>query len=226
MPAQNPQNSAAKKTDSYFQAALNAAATRTYRTAARFHLSCEDRDDLHQELLLDLLVHARKFDQNKGSAGTFTGVVSEYRTADFLKDLKKDRSRLIFCSTDEAANDPEPPAGANLFAENVVPMWSEEYDHFSVSATVHDLETALAFMTAEQRALFDLLELHQDLPDACKVSGVSSATFYRRVADLQLHLRMFGFRSAAGSPHVTSLRKNPASAGKNIHTPRFFAAAN
>ena len=226
MPAQNPQNSAAKKTDSYFQAALNAAATRTYRTAARFHLSCEDRDDLHQELLLDLLVHARKFDQNKGSAGTFTGVVSEYRTADFLKDLKKDRSRLIFCSTDEAANDPEPPAGANLFAENVVPMWSEEYDHFSVSATVHDLETALAFMTAEQRALFDLLELHQDLPDACKASGVSTATFYRRVAALQLHLRMFGFRSAAGSPHITPLRKNPASAGKNIHTPRFFAAAN
>ena len=226
MPAQNPQNSAAKKAGSYFQAALNAAATRTYRTAARFHLSCEDRDDLHQELLLDLLVHARKFDQNKGSAGTFTGVVSEYRTADFLKDLKKDRSRLIFCSTDEAANDPEPPAGANLFAENVVPMWSEEYDHFSVSATVHDLETALAFMTAEQRALFDLLELHQDLPDACKASGVSTATFYRRVAALQLHLRMFGFRSAAGSPHVTPLRKIPPTAGKNIHTPRFFAAAN
>ena len=65
-----------------------------------------------------------------------------------------------------------------------------------------------------------------ELPDACKVSGVSCATFYRRVADLQLHLRMFGFRSAAGSPHITPLRKNPASAGKNIHTPRFFAAAN
>lgn len=45
--------------------------------------------------------------------------------------------------------------------------------------------------------MFALLEVHQSLPTACKASGVSTATFYRRVADLQMHLRMFGFKSAA-----------------------------
>ena len=37
---------------------------------------------------------------------------------------------------------------------------------------------------------------------------------------------MFGFKSGAGSPHITPLRNIPASASKNIPTPRLFAAAN
>ena len=52
-------------------------------------------------------------------------------------------------------------------------------------------------MSDEQRSLFDLLAAYQDVPSAAKASGMSSATFYRRVADLQMHLRMFGIRPAA-----------------------------
>jgi predicted DNA-binding transcriptional regulator AlpA len=52
-------------------------------------------------------------------------------------------------------------------------------------------------MSDEQRSLYELLALHQDLPAAARVSGMSSATFYRRVADLEMHLRMFGFKTAA-----------------------------
>ena len=52
-------------------------------------------------------------------------------------------------------------------------------------------------MSEEQASLFRLLALHQELPAAAKASGLPSATFYRRVADLQMHLRMFGIRPAA-----------------------------
>ena len=52
-------------------------------------------------------------------------------------------------------------------------------------------------MTMEQRDLLELLRVHLDLPSAVIASGMTSATFYRRVADLQMHLRMFGFRTAA-----------------------------
>jgi len=52
-------------------------------------------------------------------------------------------------------------------------------------------------MSDEQRSLFDLLAAHQDVPAAAKASGMSSATFYRRVDDLRMHLRMFGIRPAA-----------------------------
>jgi len=76
-------------------------------------------------------------------------------------------------------------------------MWADDRDLFADSMALRDLETAVAFMNNDQIALFDVLKATEDLPSACKSSGMSSATFYRRVQDLQMHLRMFGFRSAA-----------------------------
>ena len=76
-------------------------------------------------------------------------------------------------------------------------MWADDSDLFSDTDALRDLETALAYVNDEQVELFQLLSAHQDLPSACKASGISTATFYRRVSELQLHLRMFGFRTAA-----------------------------
>lgn len=183
--------------DQYFASTINAAKTRTYRAAVSARLSQADREDLYQELVLDLLERASHFDPNKASAGTFTGVVSEHRTADFLNALKKDRSRLTFGSGEEAANDAEAPIEPAPFGDDAIPLWAEDRDLFSDSDALRDLETAIAHMSDDQVALFDLLESHQDLPSACRASGISTATFYRRVSDLQMHLRMFGFRAAA-----------------------------
>ena len=182
----------------YLSAALAAAATRTYRAAARLGLAREEREDLQQELLLDLIERAPGFDPERASANTYTGVVSEHRTGELLAARTKDRARLCFFSGMREASNDEYADGSNQdYADNLVPMWAEDYDLFSDSAALFDLQKAIAFMTDEQAALFHLLESHQDLPDACKASGVSSATFYRRVEQLQMHLRMFGFRSAA-----------------------------
>ena len=156
-----------------------------------------EREDLHQELILDLLERADRYDPAKGSAGTFTGVVSEHRTTDFLNARKKDRERLSFGSEDEAANDPESLDGVSSYGDTVDPPWEQDQDLFADSVALRDLEIALSYMEGEQRSLFDLLRAHQDLSSACRASGLSSATFYRRVADLQMHLRMFGFRSVA-----------------------------
>ncbi len=183
--------------EQFFDAVLGAAKARTFRAAVRFGLSDADREDLHQELILDLLERAGHYDPAKGSAGTFTGVVSEHRTTDFLNARKKDRARLSFGAEDEAANDPDSLDGVSSYSENVDPLWAQDQDLFADSAAIRDLEIALSYMEGEQRSLFDLLQAHQDLSSACRDSGLSSATFYRRVADLQMHLRMFGFRSAA-----------------------------
>ena len=186
------------QTDSaYFKSALNAAKTRTYRAAVSARLCTADREDLHQELILDLLERAGQFDPIKGSAGTFTGVVSEHRTADFLREMKKDHFRLTFCCPNEAANDEQMDAGPDPFAENVTPIWSDDQDLFADSMALRDLQKALDYMNDDQVTLFNLLESTQNTPEACKASGMSSATFYRRVHELQMHLRMFGFRAAA-----------------------------
>ncbi len=188
--------------NSYLQSALDAAATRTYRLAARFGLSPADREDLQQELILDLLEHQDQFDPAKGSAGTFTGMVSKHRSIEFLDRLMKDRSRLDFVGHLDANNDDEVDYesfrdSSDPDDHNIVLMWADDADLFSDSDTVRDLETALSCLSEELASMFALLEVHQSLPTACKASGVSTATFYRRVADLQMHLRMFGFKSAA-----------------------------
>lgn len=183
--------------DAYFNSAINAAATRAYQAAVRFRLSSAEREDLHQDLMLDMLERAGQFDPNKGSAGTFTGVLSKHRASEFLHRLTNDRSRLSFCSGNEANESETDHLDALAETDSVVPLWGEVTNGFEEIHAARDLDQALSRMDDEQRALFTLLVEHQDLPRACGLSGVSSATFYRRVTDLQMHLRMFGIKVAA-----------------------------
>lgn len=181
----------------YFKAAINAATTRAYQMATRFGLSRADREDLHQELMLDLLERAEQFDPGKGSPGTFTGMVSQHRASEFLCQLTKDRSRLSFCSGDAANQNESGDLDVLAVTDSVVPQWGEVTNGFDALHFARDLDHAVSRMDDEQRALFSLLLEHQDVPSACEVSSVSSATFYRRLTDLKMHLRMFGIKAAA-----------------------------
>lgn len=183
--------------ESFVRAIFNAAATRTYRTAVSVGLTTPDREDLYQAIVLDALERAGQYDPTKGSPGTFTGVVSEHCATDFIVALKRDRARLSFFAAQDAANDDEVSPFPGGSFESAVPMWADDADLFADTETLHDLQTAIAHMNNEQQRLFELLSAHQDVPSAAKASGMASATFYRRVADLQMHLRMFGIRAAA-----------------------------
>ncbi len=186
--------------DSYLNAAMAAAATRTYRIASQFGLTPADREDLQQELLLDLLEHRAKFDPAKGSANTFTGVVSKNRATELLDRFIKDRQRLTFFGTEAANDDSMSDDDADVTAMRLArSSAANDDDLFEESATLHCLTVALAYMTGEQAMLFQLLETHQDLPSAARAAraaGMSSATFYRRVDELRMHLRMFGIKAA------------------------------
>ena len=204
--------------DPYFRAAINAAKTRTYRAAVSAQLSTSEREDLYQDILLDLLEREAQFNPEKGSPGTFTGFVSEHRTAEFLKARKTDRERLTFASGEDvdtleivnisrarqgmdqaqdAANDDDAAPIGSSEAHYRSQWFDGDDDLFSNSNTLHDLETAMAHMSEQQVELLDLLASHQDLPTASKACGMSTATFYRRVTELEMHLRMFGIRTAA-----------------------------
>jgi hypothetical protein len=62
---------------------------------------------------------------------------------------------------------------------------------------LHDLRAAINFMNSDQSELLDLICAHPDLVSACAASGISTASFYRRINDLRMHLRMFGLRDVA-----------------------------
>ena len=201
--------------DPFYSAAVNAAKTRAYRAGVTAGLSPAEREDLQQEILLDILERRDQYDPARGAPGTFTGLVSAHRTAEFLNARKADRKKLSFSEPEyidtlevvaidraihgftpnqPAANDDGGMTSESTDLDRGGDCWGIDSDLFSDSTARHDVLAALSYMSDEQQNLFDLLATHQDLPTAARDSGMSSATFYRRVADLQMHLRMFGIR--------------------------------
>lgn len=185
----------------YLASATAAAAVRTASLRFAFRLSEPQAQDVQQTLLLGLLQRQPVFDREKGTVNTFTGAVSANLAADIANDLSRER-RVFGVRPDwqEGANDPDFNVGlegATEFNESATPLWAEAEDRLAEADLCYDIAVAHRYMSGEQRDLSDLLALHQDLPSACQASGMSSATFYRRVADLQMHLRMFGFKAAA-----------------------------
>jgi len=173
--------------------------------AARHGLSPAEREDIQQELMLDLLEHRHKFDPAKGSPGTFTGMVSKHRAVELLDGLIKQRMRYTDFGTASkkisAANDPEMGSykadSADDCIDSIHFKRDPDHDLFTDGMAMHDLNAAIAFMNGQQSALLNLLTEHSDIASACAASGLSTASFYRRVNDLRMHLRMFGLREVA-----------------------------
>ena len=197
----------------YFHSAARAAVANAWRVARRIGLSAQDREDVEQEILLELLERESRYDAARGMPGTFTGRVSKNRAAELNQAIVRDRMHLSFVGGDDADE-----SASDGF--DALPLWGETSNFCDAVGAARDIDSAMALMDDAQRTLFGLLVEHQDLPAACRVSGLSTATFYRRVADLQMHLRMFGFASPAGSPSVTLLRKQTRSPGNNNQTPQ------
>ena len=182
---------------------ITAAEVRASSLRSSFRLSDSEYDDVKQTIVLGLLEQADRYDPAKGSVNTFTGVVSRHIAADISEKLTLDRSRTRFLppradSADiDAANDPEINPTLEGLLDRQILEGGIDNDLFSDSSTLHDLLVACAYLSPSELELINLLGHHQDLPTACKASGLSTATFYRRVKDLSMHLRMFGLRAAA-----------------------------
>jgi DNA-directed RNA polymerase specialized sigma24 family protein len=181
-------------TNDYLQAAQNAAATRAYKLAARMGMTREEREDITQELLTDLLAQAPHYNPIRGSVGTFTGAVSKNRATELLDRYVKDKMRLSFVST-VAANDEGDDQSDVLEKGGVVPFWSVDADLVGLSMALYDMDKAVQKMRTDQVDLLELLLTHESMAAACRAFGGSTPTFYRRVSDLKMHLRMFGIKA-------------------------------
>ena len=181
----------------YLESALIAARVHVAQAAARYGLSAAEREDMEQELLLELVKRHPRYDATRGAAGTFTGMVSKNRIGELVHDLISYRMLFGDAPLAEAANDPQAMDGLEDLVDQAQCHGNQDLDLFTEGMALHDLRVAISHMDSDQSALFDLLCKHADLPAACGESGMSSATFYRRVADIQMHLRMFGIRAAA-----------------------------
>jgi DNA-directed RNA polymerase specialized sigma24 family protein len=192
-----------KSQPDFLSSVITAAEVRASSLRNAFRLSDSEFEDVKQTIVLGLLEQADRYDPAKGSVNTFTGVVSRHLAADISEKLTFDRTRTYFLplNADEvdtdAANDPEINPTIEGLLDRKTLEGGIDGDLFSDGAVLHDLLVACAYLSPSEVELINLLGLHRDLPSACQASGLSTATFYRRVNDLSMHLRMFGLRSAA-----------------------------
>lgn len=152
--------------------------------------------------MLDLLEHRQQFDPSKGNPGTFTGMVSKHRTVELLDVVIK--QRMLCTDLDTAAKmmtvandsdkDSAKPTSIDEYVDSIDIKRNPNFDMFTDGMALHDLHSAISFMNGEQSVLLDLLFEHSDIAAACAASGLTNASFYRRVHDLRMHLRMFGLR--------------------------------
>lgn len=202
--------------DPYLLAAISAAHSRVRRARWSARLTADDAADLHQEILIDLLKHRPTFDRSRGSEAAFAALRSAHKTADFLSALNRDRRRLAFvanedldqCSFSSEIDDPEGfgatpdgrvtcHGGTSEFylSMRLADVLADDADAFEDDDLEQDFAIAVSLLSADQAALLEIIRSSKDMPRAAEASGLARATFYRRVSELLMFLRMFGIRS-------------------------------
>jgi len=155
------------------------------RLIGRVGLTESDREDVEQELVLDLLSRLPEYDATRGLRSAFIGQVINHKVAQLIRDRqrKKRDCRRRACSLDDPL---EQEDGSAIAREETVSQ--DDYDllmgkHSRPEVERMDLaidvSIALSRIPADLRDLAVLLML-QPKRDAAREAGISRSTLYRR----------------------------------------------
>src|SRR5437879_2260556 len=80
---------------------LHEAAAKASRLVRDLGLPGHERDDLRQELLVDLLARYKRFDPERGALGAFAGAVVRHRAMGLASRIVRERTIFVsVCSQD------------------------------------------------------------------------------------------------------------------------------
>lgn len=149
------------------------AATRLVR---RLGLARDHHDDIHQDLLLDLLLRLKWFDPLRGSLGAFAGRIVLHRATRLAARIRRER-RVLLPLNEEITSTTEllPDAGFNPFTE--------------VERAI-DRERASEILIHKNQGFRTRKLRLRESPDPA--GPPSRATLYRQRRDEQLILMMAG----------------------------------
>jgi RNA polymerase sigma-70 factor (ECF subfamily) len=149
------------------------------RVARAFNLARHDREDIHHDLLIDLLDRVRSFDPARGALGAFAGAIVRHRISSIAKRLHRERNLFV--------------AGLEHCAQ-----WfgARDSDHASVDELAKidlnlDLRRVLFKLSAGERALCFRLA-HDDATQVVRSTGRSRASIHRDIMKLRTRFAQFG----------------------------------
>lgn len=172
--AENPQ----KWDNDRIRVALASARHHAGRFSRHRRLSRADREDLTQDILLAIVEASDRYDARRASWSTFVALLAQHVVID------RARAPAPIDTVPLDANDCQGIASTRPAA------WLDPDLPIALRSAAIELPGA-------SRTLLDLIVAHRDVVDARDASGVSSATFYRALADLRCWLRAAGAHPSA-----------------------------
>jgi DNA-directed RNA polymerase specialized sigma24 family protein len=155
---------------------IDEAARAAARAARRWRLTKHDREDLHQEILLDLLQRLKWFDESRGSLGAFAGRVARNQANRIAQRVA--RTNLVqVCTAPEDLWAIRDGSSCEAFA--------------AAERAIDEHQIALILRRAELDLGFGRTS------DVDPRPRCSRATRYRRLRDIHLTLLMAGLPLAA-----------------------------
>jgi len=172
------------------------------RALHRRGLPQQERDDLQQDMLVDLLARMPAFDSTRGTLEAFTTVCCRHHATRQAERLRRERAHRHIASFDDRVGTEE-SSGAPLTLGETLPLsdslaawWGQPTDAAAALERRLDLERAAACIDRQDHDLCTALSAGP-MCDAVRSAPSSRATIYRRVGEIRLRLLAAGIGSAA-----------------------------
>lgn len=168
------------------------------RLVRQLRLPQHERDDLRQDLLVDLFGRLKSFDPTRGSLGGFAGTVVAHQAVRLKARIHRHRRMYMPVSLDDPLPDTDGISVGDTIAENdgYLAMMGQPTDSFVSAERRLDLDQALGTLPRSDLALCARLINHT--PTELSRGGMGSrATLYRQVREIRLRLLAGGLSGAA-----------------------------
>jgi DNA-directed RNA polymerase specialized sigma24 family protein len=166
------------------------------RLVRRFGLARHEREDLRQEILVDLVDRLRFFDPSRGRLGAFIAMVVKHRTGRLARRIASGRKSAPL-SLDETIPDSGGITLGDTVAEEdgYAALMGQSVDRFADVERRIDLERALTQLRRSDLSLCCALMDHT--PAQVAANGVAGrASIYRHVHEIRMRLMAAGISAA------------------------------
>lgn len=173
----------------------DAAARRLRR---RLRLPVCEREDLSQELLIDLLRRLPAYDPSRGSIGAYAGIVLRNQSSRIAMRHHRQRRAQggLLLALDVPLAGTREPVGDTLTEDDGLAAWHGQTCCAAAATELHHaLQAALARLPAEDRRLCAALA-HRPVTALAAEGFGSRSTLYRRLSDLRHVLTAYGLGPA------------------------------
>lgn len=164
------------------------------RIARRFRLPACERDDLRQDILVDLLSRISAFDPTRGTFGAFVGAIAGHRATRLSKRIRRRSAASSMISLDEAIADAEAITQGNTVAEpcGISASLRQTFDRFAEIERRLDLIRAFRGLLPHELSLCAKLAEYT-ATEISRSGEYSRASLYRRLRKIRLRLVAEGF---------------------------------